>query len=110
MDLLTVDADRKYFVEYKDLMKVIDRRAKIPEYLKNESGDMLHEVLGNYTDPNNGRVDYRSLVEDLRDFNFEQANSKEMSDAKLASLSKTPGQEPKKRKTIFEDDYIVLDS
>jgi len=110
MDLLTVDADRKYFVEYKDLMKVIDRRAKIPEYLKNESGDMLHEVLGNYTDPNNGRVDYRSLVEDLREFNFEQASSKDMSDAKLASLSKTPGQEPRKRKTIFEDDYIVLDS
>jgi hypothetical protein len=34
MDLLAVDSDRKYYVEYKDLMKVIDRRAKIPEYLK----------------------------------------------------------------------------
>ena len=34
MDLLAVDSDRKYYVEYKDLMKVIDRRAKIPGYLK----------------------------------------------------------------------------
>jgi hypothetical protein len=71
MDLLTVDSDRKYYVEYKDLMKVIDRRGKIPEYLKYESGDLLHEVLGAYTDHSNGHVDYRSLIEDIRDFNYE---------------------------------------
>ncbi len=76
MDLLTVDSDRKYYVEYKDLMKVIDRRGKIPEYLKHESGDLLHEVLGAYTDHTNGHVDYRSLIEDIRDFNYEQANQK----------------------------------
>lgn len=34
MDCLTVDSDRLYEVDYKDFMKVIDRRAKIPEYLK----------------------------------------------------------------------------
>lgn len=76
MDLLTVDSDRKYYVEYKDLLKVIDRRAKIPEYLKNENGELLHELLGDYTDHNNGHVDYRTLVEDIRDFNYELANQK----------------------------------
>ena len=115
MDLLTVDSDRKYYVEYKDLMKVIDRRAKIPEYLKNENGELLHELLGQYTDHNNGHVDYRSLVEDIRDFNYEQSNHKgtaggDLQESRVAAFSKTPGNEGRKRKTIFEDDYIVLDS
>lgn len=115
MDLLTVDSDRKYYVEYKDLMKVLDRRAKIPEYLKNESGDLLHELLGNYANPDNGRVDYRLLVEDIREFNYEAANQKggsssNLQESKVAAFSRTPGNETRKRKTIFEDDYIVLDS
>jgi Ca2+-binding EF-hand superfamily protein len=115
MDLLTVDSDRKYYVEYKDLMKVIDRRAKIPEYLKNENGELLHELLGQYTDHNNGHVDYRGLVEDIRDFNYEQANQKgtsgrDLQESRVAAFSRTPGNETRKRKTIFEDEYIVLDS
>jgi Ca2+-binding EF-hand superfamily protein len=115
MDLLAVDSDRKYYVEYKDLMKVIDRRAKIPEYLKQESGDLLHEFMGQYVDHNNGHVDYRSLVEDIREFNYEQANQKgtaggDLQETHIAAFSKTPGNETRKRKTIFEDNYIVLDS
>jgi hypothetical protein len=115
MDLLAVDSDRKYYVEYKDLMKVIDRRAKIPEYLKHESGDLLHEFMGQYVDHNNGHVDYRSLVEDIREFNYEQANQKgtaggDLQETRIAAFSKTPGNETRKRKTIFEDNYIVLDS
>lgn len=115
MDLLTVDSDRKYYVEYKDLMKVIERRGKIPEYLKHESGDLLHEVVGPYTDHNNGHVDYRSLIEDIREFNYETANQKggtggDLQESRVAAFSKTPGNETRKRKTIFEDDYIVLDS
>jgi uncharacterized protein YdcH (DUF465 family) len=115
MDLLAVDSDRKYYVEYKDLMKVIDRRAKIPEYLKQESGDLLHEFMGQYVDHNNGHVDYRTLVEDIREFNYEQANQKgtaggDLQETRIAAFSKTPGNEARKRKTIFEDNYIVLDS
>lgn len=112
MDLLTVDSDRKYYVEYKDLMKVIDRRAKIPEYLKQENGELLHEFLGNYIDHSNGHVDYRSLVDDIREFNYEQANKQkpgDLDETRVAAFSRTPN-EPRKRKTIFEDEYIVLDS
>jgi|LauGreDrversion4_2_1035121.scaffolds.fasta_scaffold132791_3 Ca2+-binding EF-hand superfamily protein len=49
LDLLAVDSDRKYSVDYKDFMKVIDRRAKIPEYLKQENSDLLYEFIGEYT-------------------------------------------------------------
>lgn len=33
-DCLSADFDRNYFIEIKDFMKVIDRRTRVPEYLK----------------------------------------------------------------------------
>ena len=104
MDLLTVDQDREYTVDIKDFMKVIDRRAKIPGYLKQNNGDLLHEFISGYTDSNE-RVDYRSLIEELRNFDYELANaSKEPYQTTQFEESKVP------RRTIFEDDYTVLDS
>lgn len=71
--------------------------------------------MGQYVDHNNGHVDYRSLVEDIREFNYELANQKgtaggDLQEKRIAAFSKTPGNETRKRKTIFEDNYIVLDS
>lgn len=74
MDLLTVDSDRSNTVDYKDFMRVIERRTRAPEYLKQENGDILHEIIGQYTDNDSGRVNYRGLVEELRQFNYEAAN------------------------------------
>lgn len=58
-------------------------------------------------------MDYRGLVDELRCFNYEEAvnnkNPVDFAESTKNSFSKTPG-EPRKRKTIFEDDYIVLDS
>jgi hypothetical protein len=34
MDCLAADSDRAHELEYKDFMRVIDRRGKFPEYLK----------------------------------------------------------------------------
>ena len=51
IDLLTVDSDRNYVVDVKDFMRVIDRRAKIPQYLKeSENTALLHEYIGGYMD------------------------------------------------------------
>ena len=112
LDLLAVDSDRKYSVDYKDFMKVIDRRAKIPEYLKQENSDLLYEFIGEYTQEE--KVDYRSLVEDLRYFNYEEANENKAggSPGNTGGFKDRTGYstETRKRKTIFEDDYIVLDS
>ena len=114
IDLLTVDSDREYVVDVKDFMRVIERRAKIPQYLKeSENKGLLHEFIGGYMDEQ-GKVDYRGLVEELRQFNYEEANNKKADsndylESTKSSFSKTPN-EVKKRKTIFEDDYIVLDS
>jgi hypothetical protein len=75
-DCLAADFEREYSIDHKDFMKVIDRRAKIPEYLKQQNGDLLHEFIGEYTDGDSGKVDYRGLIEELRYFNYEEANSK----------------------------------
>lgn len=112
MDLLAVDSEREYSVDIKDFMRVIDRRSKIPQYLKeSDNTELLHEFIGGYMDNDTGRVDYRGLVEELRYFNYEEANNQKDfgGESTKLSFSKTPG-ETRKRKTIFEDDYIVLDS
>ncbi len=51
IDLLTVDSEREYAVDIKDFMRVIERRAKIPQYLKeSENTEVLHEFIGGYMD------------------------------------------------------------
>lgn len=76
MDLLAVDSEREYSVDIKDFMRVIDRRSKIPQYLKeSDKTELLHEFIGGYMDNDTGRVDYRGLVEELRYFNYEEANN-----------------------------------
>lgn len=100
-DLLTVDKDRTYEVDVKDFMKVLERRAKIPEYLKQNNGDLLYEIVGGYT--HEERVDYRGFIDELKTFNYEQAMSGVVPE-------KPPLHEEPRRRTIFEDDYVVLDS
>ena len=51
-----MDAERTYAVDYKDFMKVIDRRSKIPEYLKNDSGNLLFEYIAEFTNQETGKV------------------------------------------------------
>lgn len=100
MDLLTVDSDRSNSVEYKDFMKVIERRSKVPEYLKQENGDLLHEIIGQFTDA--GRVNYRGLIEELRHFNYEDANAHHQDDSEAMQGSKSfYSEQPKTLKTIF---------
>ena len=113
--MLTVDSARDYAVDVKDFMRVVERRAKIPQYLKEgENTECLQDFIAGYMDSQTGKVDYRGVVEELRYFNYEEAvNNKngpiEIAESTKYGFSKTPG-EPRKRKTIFEDEYIVLDS
>ena len=110
MDVLTVDAARDYSVDIKDFMRVIERRSKIPEYLKQNNGDLLHEFIAGYTQDD--KVDYRGLIEELRYFDYEIANSKKPGNSEDLPQNKhsTTGNSNKLSRTIFEDDYIVLDS
>lgn len=111
IDCLAADSDRNNALDHKEFMRVIERRGKFPEYLKQQNGEMLQEFIGDYTEAETGKVDYRGLIEELRYFDYEDANNK-------SSMSrKAPIDEPKhakketpKRRTIFEDDYVVLDS
>ena len=93
-------------------MKVIDRRAKIPEYLKNENKELLHEFIAEYIDQISSKVDYRGLIDELRNFNYEEANQKGSSlgayDKEAAATLRK--EKESNKKTIFEDEYIVLDS
>lgn len=94
-------------------MKVIERRAKIPEYLKQQNSELLQEFINEYTDQESGKVDYRGIIDDLRYFDYTAAtttsNNKNIIDKQENSSPKFERVEPVKR-TIFDDDYVVLDS
>ena len=53
---------------------MLEKRVKIPEYLKSSS-DMLEAVVEEYTEKDTGKVRYRELVEDLRTFDYGQATT-----------------------------------
>ena len=103
-----MDAARDYSVDLKDFMRVIERRSKIPEYLKQNNEDLLHEFIAGYTQDD--KVDYRGLIEELRYFDYDLANSKKAGAQDLSHPKENTTGLSYKPRTIFEDDYIVLDS
>jgi Ca2+-binding EF-hand superfamily protein len=74
LDLLSHDKDKSYLVDGKEILKVIERRAKIPEYLK-ESEDLLVKAICEFKDPQSGKINYKDFVESLRGFNYEYSNN-----------------------------------
>lgn len=112
-------------VEGREILKVIERRAKIPEYLK-ENEDLLVKAICEFQDPESGKINYKDFVESLRSFNYDYANSnprtlfeRELDGTVPATRSSVHSMSSgrsdilgtqKQTKTIFEDNYQVLDS
>jgi len=53
-------------------MKILDRRANIPQYLK-QSQDQLVEFVQSYTEAD--KVNYRDMIQDLRNFDYDRATN-----------------------------------
>ncbi len=116
MDLLDLDPEKEYQVDHKDLMRVFERRLKIPTYLK-EQGEALENMVEDYRDGDTGKIKYKDLVETIKHFSYEKAEAPEHLEApksqhSMSSLhSDTRGMQGMKgSKTIFNDDYVVLDA
>ena len=84
----------------------------IPEYLK-QSHDHLEKFVTEYTDSETGKVNYRDMIDYLRSFDYERAtNEKNVipSSNRSSAHSDILNQVARKTKTIFDDDYVILDS
>jgi len=73
LDLLNGDKEKNYLVDPREMMRVIERRIRIPDYLK-QSEDLLIKSIVNYQDEGSGKIRYKEFVEDLKNFNFEYQN------------------------------------
>lgn len=61
-------------MDQKDFYRVIEKRANIPEYLK-QSQDLLAKYINEFTDQETGKVNYKDIVEDLRGFDYDRATN-----------------------------------
>jgi hypothetical protein len=73
MDCLAADSHKEHVLDIKEFMRVVERRGKFPEYLKQNNAELLHDFISGYTHENE-KVDYRGLIEELRHFDYNEAN------------------------------------
>ncbi len=109
--MIDIDKDKTFKVDARDFYKVMDRRLKIPNYLK-EHEDQLLTFAQEYQDED-GRINYKHMIEHLKTFDYDQAtNERARVSSKRSTSSFHSDMMPhmNKAKTIFDDDYIVLDA
>lgn len=118
-DLFRIDDKRTYTADLNDVLKVVNKRVQIPQFVTADSeGRQIqdpNQVVIKYAQKfqqENGKVDYKSLVEDLMNFDYIKSQYDEGSvPASSGSMRSgmTDAQDYKEPRSIFDDDYIVLD-
>lgn len=99
-------------VDKKLLLKVINNNAQISEDLKAEGMNSLDSYLDQFYDSECNKLDYGKMIQNLTEFDYVQS-LRDDDNIPRSNYSQKTGltdavswNEPK---TIFDDDYIVLD-
>ena len=110
-DLLTLDEDKSYMADPRDLMKVLDRRMKTTTAMQQQK-DELHEYLMMFQDESSGKIRYRDMAADLRGFNYDKETNEGVIPKSANSISS--GRRSYfgalVQRNVFNDDLLVLDS
>ena len=95
-------------VDKTALMKVLNRRVQVPGYFKQNYQQQMIDYVSKFTQGDKGQIDYREMVEDVQRFDYMADATQPRSGAsqKSAIVNSVVWNEPK---SIFEDDYVVLD-
>jgi len=99
------DEERSFLVDSEALIKVIDRRTQVPGHFKlNQRQDLL-DYIKKFGFEGNNKIDYKDLVEDIQriDEGSIPASAGSMKSG-LTDAAALP-----ELKSIFEEEYIVLD-
>lgn len=107
-DLLRQDEDRTNLVDAFDLCKIIDRRSQVPQYLKFGTQNQLNDYLGKFAVEGTNKINYKDLIEDVLKFDYMDSTNQVRSAASTKS-GLTDIMDRNQPRTIYEDDYIVLD-
>ena len=109
--MLTLDTEKTYTAEPRDLMRVLDHRMKTTTNMQQEKGE-LHEYLMMFADDNSGRIRYTEMAADLRSFNYNMETNEGVIPKSANSISS--GRRSYfgalVQRNVFNDDLVVLDS
>lgn len=110
-DLQHQEADSNFMADPNVFMKVMNRRVKVPQLLKDKT-EMLYDYVLSFQDENTGKICYREMANDLNTFNFDQETNEGILPRSSGSISSgaysIAGVQP--AKNIFNSDYTVVDS
>jgi len=105
-DLLRGDEDKSYLVGHEDLMKIINRRTQMPESLKYGDKSKLVEYVDRFQEGD--KINYRNLMEDVQMYDY-MADTSQVKSAGTVRSGLTDAIAKPEPKSIFDEDYIVLD-
>jgi len=90
-------------------MKIIDRRAQVPEALKHFEKAKLEEYVQKFQEGNDPKkINYFNLIDDIQNYSFTfDGEVPESAHSVMSGLTDIVGK--KEQKTIWDADYIVLD-
>lgn len=90
-------------------MRVLNRRVKAPEALK-EHQDMLYDYVLTFQEQN-GKINYAAMANDLRSYNYDRETNEGILPKSRASITSGAYSVPGNRspKNVFTDGYTILD-
>ena len=106
-DLLNLDEKRTYKIRPDEMASILNRRLQLPEVIKSDPQHMQN-FLSEYTDE--GTINYKYLLEDLRAFTFKSDlpgnDATTTSGAHTSQLSTTIQPEPEPANP--EQDFSII--
>lgn len=111
-DCLRIDNDRTYLCEPNDFMKIVMNRIQIPNIAGLETNGDPSPLVAKYMQKfqnENGKVDYKGVIEDLSSFNYLKAQYNEPEVPRSNRSGMTDAVDYVPPRSIFDDHYIVLD-
>ena len=110
-DLRSLDEQKTQQADPNAFMKILNRRVKAPEALR-EHGNMLYDYVLGFQDEQTGKIRYREMALDLLTFNYDKETNEGILPRSQASISSGAYSIPgvKEVKNVFTDDYTVVNS
>ena len=91
------------------MFRIIDNRALIPGDLQHKKEE-LHQYVNHFKDEKSGKINYEGLVQDLNQFDYMTAQHGDQPGTGASMRSGvTDALDYQVPRSIFDDDYVVLD-
>lgn len=99
-------------IDPNELVKIINKRTQVPESLRHNR-DELNQYISHFQDKETGKINFKNFIDDLKQFDYQksmnEAEGVEPRSGYTVRSGVTESDYNYQPKSIFNDDYIVLD-